>query len=364
MSVTVRDPWNAAADPAMPFLARALEPEAACVALWCAVESWRGPVMEFELTGIRVIRHKPGRRAVAEFDVIFAGEGDAEHATLVGKARAKGLDKKAPALLQALRDAGFGATEGNDVCVPEPVGTAPEFQMWFQTKVPGTPLLDGLTAANGADLARRVATAAHKLHRAKVRASRRHTMDDELAILRGRCAQLSAGRPCWRERLDRLLRACERLGASLGGRPVCGIHRDFHPGQLLVDGARLWLLDFDLYSEGDPALDLGNFLGHLHELAVREPARAQELRAFAHEAEAHYLELSGERDASALRAYETLTLARHISISAEFPDRRAFTGAILDLCEARLGLEAAHLETITKAPLPSPFPPAKGGEGR
>jgi hypothetical protein len=304
------------------------------------VESWRGPVKGFELTGIRVIRHKPGRRALVEFDMRFAGEGEDGPLTLVGKARARGLDKKAPALLRALRDAGFGAREGNEVCVPEPVGVAPEFQMWFQTKVPGAPLLDGPMAERGPGLASRVAAAAHKLHGAKVAAPRRHGMEDELAILRERYTRLTAAHPGWRERLARVLAGCERLAAGLHDRPVCGIHRDFHPGQMLVDGGRLWLLDFDLYSEGDPALDAGNFLGHLRELAVREPARAEELLDFAQGVEARFLELSGECDASALRTCETLTLARHVSISAEFPDRRAFTGAILDLCEARLGLEA------------------------
>src|SRR5437773_3836244 len=31
----------------------------------------------------------------------------------------------------------------------------------------------------------------------------------------------------------------------------------------------VWLLDFDLYCQGDPALDIGNFVGHLTEQSLR-----------------------------------------------------------------------------------------------
>ena len=34
------------------------------------------------------------------------------------------------------------------------------------------------------------------------------------------------------------------------------IHRDFYPDQVLVDGARVYLLDLDLYSLGEPPLDV------------------------------------------------------------------------------------------------------------
>ncbi|MGO1971888.1 MAG: phosphotransferase family protein [Propionibacteriaceae bacterium] len=45
-------------------------------------------------------------------------------------------------------------------------------------------------------------------------------------------------------------------------RPVL-LHRDFHDGQVLVDGDRVGLIDFDLMAVGDPALDLGNLIAHL-----------------------------------------------------------------------------------------------------
>ena len=38
------------------------------------------------------------------------------------------------------------------------------------------------------------------------------------------------------------------------------LHRDFHLRQLFHDEGRVWLIDWDLFAWGDPALDLGNFL--------------------------------------------------------------------------------------------------------
>jgi aminoglycoside phosphotransferase (APT) family kinase protein len=45
--------------------------------------------------------------------------------------------------------------------------------------------------------------------------------------------------------------------------PVAPIHRDFHLRQLFFGGRRVWLIDWDQYALGDPALDVGNFLVYL-----------------------------------------------------------------------------------------------------
>lgn len=59
------------------------------------------------------------------------------------------------------------------------------------------------------------------------------------------------------------------------------IHRDFYDKQVFVDtGRRITLLDFDTLAIGDPALDLGNMIAHLHHRAGAgrlDSARAAEL---------------------------------------------------------------------------------------
>src|SRR5439155_8520258 len=118
---------------------------------------------------------------------------------------------------------------------------------------------------------------------------------------------------------------------------TCGIHRDFYADQVIVDGERLFLLDFDLYCEGDPALDIGNFLGHITEQSLRILGDAGALADRERAMEERFVELTGTAPA-AVRAYATLTLVRHVYLSTLSPDRRLFTQSLIELCEERLGV--------------------------
>jgi hypothetical protein len=279
-----------------------------------------------------VTRYKPGRRCLIEYDL----DADGGSVTLVGKARAKGADRTADGVLRALRAAGLREDDPGGVCVPEPVGVVAEFRMTLQRKAPGTPAGRLLLADDGPALASRVAEAAHRLHAAGVPSPQSHTPADELRILRERFAALGGERPGWASRLDRLLAGCERLADRVPAAGPCGIHRDFYPDQVLADGPRLYLLDFDLYCLGDPVVDAGNFLGHLTELSLRTFGRPDGLRDREQALEERFLHLAGAWRRASVRAYATLTLARHVSISTQFPDRRAFTERLLELCEERL----------------------------
>lgn len=332
----VRDEPGAAADPAMPFLAAATDPAQARRYLLGRLDAIGGAADDApELRAIRVTRWKAGRRCLVEYDLA------APHAiTLVGKARARGTDAATFRLLRFLWRNGFAADSAHGVSVPEPLVLVPEFRMGVLRKVGGEPATDLLAGAGGVALARRIAEAAHRLHRADAPTWRRHTRDDELAILRDRLGRVAAARPEWAGRIERLLDACSVLAAGIRDAEPCGIHRDFHPDQVLVDGARLHLLDFDLYCAGDPALDVGNFAAHLTEYGLRalgDPAALDDRVAAL---EDRFVELAGEGHRDAVRAYAMLSLARHVYISTRVAARREFTAAILELCEARLGLAA------------------------
>ena len=99
---------------------------------------------------------------------------------------------------------------------------------------------------------------------------------------------------------------------------------------------RLWLIDFDLYCLGDPGLDAGNFIGHVTEQALRERGDAGAMAEVEQALEDRFVELSGEAVRKSVRAYTTLTLARHIFLSTKFPERSHLTERLLELCEERL----------------------------
>jgi aminoglycoside phosphotransferase (APT) family kinase protein len=219
----------------------------------------------------------------------------------------------------------------------------PELQMWLQHKVPGRVATQLLTEPGGVALARCIAEAVHKLHRTGIPPCRRHTMADELRILHERLPIVARMKPQWAKRLERLLEACDQLGTATPAPRPCGIHRDFYPDHVIVDGSRLYLLDFDLYCEGDPGLDIGNFLGHLTEQSVRTLGDAYALADREEAMAERFVALSGEATRPAVQAYTTLTLVRHIYLSTQVPERRQSTEALLELCEQRLGTaERAH----------------------
>lgn len=335
VDVPVLDPLGAAGDARMPFLACALDPDEVQRELLSLAQEIEG-VEDLRLLAIRVARHKPGRRYLIEYDVEVRRSTSPEAITLVGKARAKGLDRSTFDLQRSLQHAGFTDRSADGIAVPEPVGVIPAFQMWLQRKVPGVVVTTLLAAPGGVLLARRVADAAHKLHRAAVPSRRRHTIADELAILDERLAAVALMHPAWATRLAHIQAACERLAATLpAGRPT-GIHRDLYGDHVIVDGSALYLLDFDLYCEGDPALDIGNFLGHLTEYSLRTLGDPNALTDCEVAMEQRFAELAGEETRAAVRIYALLTLVRHISLSTQFPSRRHLTSSLLDLCEQRL----------------------------
>ena len=337
--IFVTDPFGVVDDPAMPFLAQALDPLEVQRQFECCLPSSTAGNKPFQLRAIRVVRHKPGRRCLIEYDVETAGhDGPDGVLILVGKARAKGIDDSTYHLLVSLRNAGFGTDSLDGVCVPEPVGIITAFRMWLQRKVPGISATRLLTEPGGAGLARRIAEAIHKLHQTGIPSTRRHTMADELRILYERLPLVARMKPQWANRLERILDACDRLDATTPEPALRGVHRDFYADHVVVDGPRLYLLDFDLYCEGDPGLDIGNFVAHLTEQSLRTLGDPNALRDGEQALEERFVELAGEATRVAVRAYTLLTLVRHISLSTQFTERRPFTECLLQVCEQRLGI--------------------------
>ena len=336
--VALIDPLGVTNDPAMSSLAAALDPVKVRRRFRGRLRRLTGENGLPHLRTIRVIRYKPGRRCVIEYDLeVERPDAAPEMVTLIGKVRRLRSGKSGYRLLSALWDAGFGADSADGITVAEPIGVVPEFRMWLQRKLQGQVATDLLAAPGNEDLVRRIAEAAHKLHRAGVLAKRRHTMNDELRILHERLPSVARSEPQWAGRIERLLDACDRLGAGTLKPEPCGIHRDFYADQVIVAGPRLCLIDFDLYCEGDPALDIGNFLGHIREQSLRSLGDPEALADLEVAMEERFVKLAGEETRPAVKAYKLLTLARHVHLSTLFPERRSFTGSLLELCEEYLG---------------------------
>ena len=336
-----------ALDPKIPFLANTLNCHQAQAQLQTIFPNLR------TVTAATLIRHKPGRRALIEYQL----ETSDGPLTLLGKIRAKGTDWHSYKIQQALWNQCFAADSPDCLSVPEPLGVIPDWQMWLQRKVPGIPATEVLPTAAGLPLARRIAALAHKLHHTPLPTSKTHTLTDELRILHERLPQVADQHPQLRSRLTTLLQTCNTLTQTLFSSthlpihssthlPTYPIHRDFYPDQVLVDCDRLWLVDLDLCCHGDPALDIGNFIAHMTEQSLRQTGDSSAMN----DQEAAFKEafiqawnssstddkpIDANQLRKAIEHYTVLSLVRHVHISTRIPARRSITEKILTLCETR-----------------------------
>jgi Phosphotransferase enzyme family len=351
VEVSVIDPFGAAADPAIPRVNEALDPVVVQRGFARGLPRLAGEDGTVQVRSIRVTRHKPNRRCVIEYSLwVERTDAPAEAVTLLGKMRAGHSGKTGYRILDALWEAGFAADSPDGISVPEPIAYLAELGVWLQRKVPGREATELIAGPGGVALVQRIAEAACKLHKARVPGKRAHSMADEIRILHERLPAVAQVEPdprrarALKERIGRLLEACDRLAAATPPPVPHWVHRDFYPDQVIVDSAagegdaRLYLIDFDNYCEGDPGLDIGNFLGHITEQSLRILGDPAALADREQAMEEHFVALAGEATRPAVRAYAVLTLARHVYLSTLFPARRALTGCLLELCEERLRL--------------------------
>ena len=324
---------SATIDGRMPFLSEALDHGKADHVLREVLAS-QG-LREAELYDIKLTRHKPGRRCLIEYSL---RQGERE-LSLLGKVRARAANEASYRIQSILWQGPFNEKTGDGIGVPEPMALIPSWHMWLQRKVSGESAERLLSRSDDISLAQRIAEAAHKLHTAGVPPARpAHTIAEEVRILHQGLALVTESRPALRWRLRRLLDAVNEFAATIPGSRPCGIHRDFYPDQLIADGDRLYLVDFDLYCEGDPAIDIGNFAAHLRELALRLKGNATALlhqeRAFVN----RYCKLAPADSDLRFRieAFTLLTMVRHIQISTRVPNRAHLTETILQHCEGAL----------------------------
>lgn len=333
----IGDPVEAVPDPSLPFLAHALDKRIAASHLQAALDRRISRVSRVDVCALRVLRHKPGRRCLIEYELLVEDDnGAVESLTVLGKIRSKGLDLRSYQVQRALFERGFGPDSRDGIQVPEPVGTIPAFQMWLQRKVDGQTASTVLDGPDGPALARRLSDAAQKVHAASVVTTRTHTIADELRILKDRLAQGSRAQPGLTRRIERVQQECERLAAGLPEPSCCGIHRDYYADQVIVNGPNLYVVDFDLYCRGDPSLDIGNAIAHITEQSLRTTGDTEALADCERAIEERFVESFGETVRAAVRGYTILTLARHIALSMHLPGRCHTTRALLALCEGKL----------------------------
>ena len=321
-------------DPALPTLASALHPATAAELILPLLSTGYG-LESPRIAGIQLRRHKPGRRCLIEYQ-IAPGDGTTP-VSVFAKLRRRGVDAPNFAFLQALSANGFHPDAPDGIAIPTPLGAVPSLGLVLHQRVHGSPLTQRLADPDAPDLAVRTADALLKLHRTRHTLQRRHAVTDELDHLEVKLSETAEALPELRQRILGVLDDCHRLTQSLPASRPAQLHRDFYPDQVLIDGSRVWIVDFDLAAVGDPALDVGNFIAHLIEHGLRFQNDATALVPVIQAFQTRYLGHS-EVAVESIHAWTTLALARHIAISHRMTERHRTTPQLVSLCEERLSL--------------------------
>jgi len=293
-------------DRALPGLETALDP----VPMSRRLESFIDPGGQpndfpARVVGVEMIKHKPGRRCALAYTLDTSAGRKRLFAKTYRNDRGVAIFEKTSRLASALEDR-------DDVVFPRPVAYLPDLRLLVSEFHDGAPVARQLYDGESEGPAPGMAAALAALHGCGVRCGKKWSAEQEMRNstrwlkhvnddLRGRMTELFDRLTGWASRVPR---PAEHT-----------VHLDFYPEQVMVSAGKVVLLDADDAADGDPAVDLGNFVAHLALRRMQFPdrtsgcenARKLFLDTYArHRPDSIEPQSLGER----LRFYEAATLLR------------------------------------------------------
>jgi hypothetical protein len=195
------------------------------------------------------------------------------------------VGKQTYQVLRALWDnAGAAFTGGRTIAYLD------NLQVLVQEEAPGMPLWEVLLKEDEAVPAvRKVARALAALHLGRVVAPpRRYPLQKEISLLERRRDLLQLACPHLRPEIEEIVGV---VVAGIEEVPPAPTHGDLKLDHVLLDGDDLTLLDFDVFADADPVLDIASALARIVGMPLESPLsheRARMLaRVFAEEYFAH-----------------------------------------------------------------------------
>ena len=165
--------------------------------------------------------------------------------------------------------------------IATPRSYEPGLRLMLQDPMPGA-RLDAGTLDLGA--LERAGTALAELHGLGGAATEVKTLADHLRELSQPLpTALAADRPQYRDRIEAALVRMATAESTWTGTRCAPLHRDFHLRQLFAAGARIGVIDWDLFAYGDPAFDVVYFTTYLrnhYDTATAQPAVEAFLRGY------------------------------------------------------------------------------------
>jgi len=177
------------------------------------------------------------------------------------------------------------------------------------------PWIDGTSLSQVADhlrpaLLERAARLAAEFHRMPAMPAPPLTAEEATAEAVDRCRRLRYLRPTLAAELDRLSAFLQEASTRLDPVHPAMIHADLAPSQFVWTGDHLVLLDLDATRVGDPAFDVGHFLGQLDRRCTLDTSLPAEAATWPARFRDAYLAAAGDVSLRNVSFYQGLTLVR------------------------------------------------------
>ena len=151
--------------------------------------------------------------------------------------------------------------------VGRPVAYLSSLRTLIQEETPGTTLYEILLLGEdeATQALRKFATSLAALHLNSVTIPRRHSLQNELNVLRTYERHLQQACPSLRPEIEEIV---DTIVTELEEVTPAPTHGDLHAQNVLVDGDRVALIDFDDFAAGDPVRDVAKVLALLSNAAT------------------------------------------------------------------------------------------------
>ena len=204
---------------------------------------------------VRVLKYKPERKCLVRYEIKWSGMAPPDTPTFVyGRIVTPKRFTRIQEILPGLRDAAAGIVFD----LPKPLGVFPELCLELLSHVPGVVLFTLVQTENFPAHCRQVGRGLRQFHALPVALGEEWDTQAKVARLEELAAEFGDMLPAEENRIRRVH---DQLAARLQSVPRTRsrlIHGDFHGDNVLVDGARIGLLDFEDCVMGDPADDVGS----------------------------------------------------------------------------------------------------------
>jgi thiamine kinase-like enzyme len=256
---------------------------------------------------IEVLRYMPLRRCA------FRSWGEEDGAAAIGKVKRPHRTAAAWRLLLAVHAALGDGAAGFDVAEPRGIGTP--HAMFLQSALRGDDLSDLIDLDRGAELLRRAGALHRAMHAAEVSGIPAEDPAQMLRELRADARWVAFALP---ESEDTVRATVDALARHALGTPPAPAfcHGDLVPSQLLLDGDRFAITDFDGARIGDPHRDLAIWLAALtFDVPALDRAVAAGDEAAVERAEAAYLDGYGPHDERRLLWHRAAAEIHYVAVA-------------------------------------------------